>query len=203
MTRYRWDRELHRILSGILEQHGFAKVKALCFARKMPHCIQILNFGGSVRGGTFKFSCMVGIRIPEIESLLRPDTNTESFPTVVTPFHFLYDDRRFFEWEANTPDDLQSVANSAAQEILAVTTPFFEQFPDLDSVERELKRTDGFPTFPVTFFQRAGILAAAALCRGCPDEAKEILSDAMSEAANKDQGRRSRIEEIYQQLFPA
>jgi hypothetical protein len=184
-----------------MELDGFKEHSPLCFAQQHTHHFSILNYGGRVDRDTYRFTCFAGLRFPEIEALLRPDTDDPTFPTIVTPIHMLKPDCTFSEWELSEDVNAVSVVRAAYAEAMDLAIPFFNRFSDLAAVEKNLRSDDARDWFALGPDQRVGVLAGIAMCDGRSDEAKRVIEHAIVDLKDANPGRLRRLQRLREQIL--
>ncbi len=196
-------RYIHVVLERELSKIGFATYEQLVFGRFVGSCTQLISLGGRVEGCKFKFSCTLGIRFNEIEALLRPENSDATYPTVSCPIHLLRPDRKFYEFEGESANDLEVAVADLLEEIYEVGLAFYNKFVTVDDIFGELSSSAVSKWFVLSSHQKVGTLAAIAILRGDRLAAERIISEALSDSRNQNAGRQQRIAELHQVLLRA
>lgn len=197
MTSREAKEMLRRRLRPILQSLDFFEHTPLLFARNQGNRSEILNFGGRMDRGLFKFSLVVGVRFSAIEAILRPGNNDPSYPTILAPIHFLHSDRQHFEWEFAEKNELASVLESVRADIENSASKFFEHFSSLDVVEHDLRLGPaGADWHMLGQEQITGVLAAIARLDGRAHHAQQIVDDALADSKNSKPAKRRRLERL-------
>lgn len=193
---------LHERLRKELSAIGFDAIGELCYRRTVGACKQLINVECRMDGGMLKFSCTLGLRFDDVESILRPQTKDECYPTVSCPIHVLRPERTFYEWEGSCDAEFEISASSLATEVREVGLTFFDQFATLESVGAHLSSDEVSDYFMLASHQRVGVLAAISIVNGDRANAESVLAMAMNDPRNRNPGKKRRIEELQKQLLP-
>lgn len=200
MMEAKLDNELHALLLGRMERLGFKAANAVCFVRPIAERKQLITLTTRNERGKLKFSCALGVRFESIESMLRPDNNSDTYPTISCPIHLLRPERTFYEWEGSDTQSVTVAADSVIQEIVEVESEFFDRFSTLERVKHELMGSDFLKYCVLSVHQRIGILAAISLLKGQRSEAEELLVKAAHDPKNQNRGTLRRLDELRRQL---
>jgi len=201
MTSGQAEEMLQGDLRPILQSLGFFEHAPLFYARDRGDRSEILNFGGRMDRGIFKFNFVVGVRFPAIEAILRPGNDNPTFPTISAPIHFLHPDRQYFEWEFADGDDSTPVIESVRVDIESTAVKFFEHFASLNVVEHDLRfGPAGADWHMLGREQITEVLAAIAKLDGRVHEAQQIVDDALADPKNSKPAKRIRLKRLKAQL---
>lgn len=195
------EKTAHDLLSERLRPIGFEPIGCLSFSRSTDDCKQLINVGGRTDGGKLKFTCTLGVRFDELESLLRPKSEDESYPTVSCPIHLLRPEREYYEWEGGNEEELTIAVESMIAEIHEVGFEFFEKFKRIEAVEEELTSSAVSDWLILSPHQRTSTLGAIAVARGERTRAERLFADALNDPRNQNPGKRRLLEELRGQLL--
>jgi len=179
---------------------GYTQRLRLSFTRERVGCTHILNFGGRVEKGVFKFTFSVGIRFLEVEAILRPENDDPTYPTIVMPIHFLHEDRKYFEWDVSGAPGAARMAQEVMSEVSGRAQAFFDRYATLSAVDESLASANALDWFVLTADQHVGVRAAIAKVEGREDDAKAIVDEALADPRNANPRKRWRIEELRSRL---
>jgi hypothetical protein len=195
------ERVLHDLLRDRLELLGFHPIGCLSFSRRINGCKQLINVAARKEDNRLKFTCTLGIRFSEVESVLRPSDCDESYPTISCPIHLLHCDREFYEWVGSTAEELTLAVESMITEIHDVGSLFFNRFSTLVQIEEELSASPVSDYLILSQHQRIATLVAILLARGQRDTAKRLLDESLMEPQNQSPSKKRRLEELRAQLL--
>lgn len=195
------EKKLQSGLNPIMLTLGFLSTETLCFLREKGDRIDIACFAGRQEQLLYKFSFTVGVRFPEIESMIRPDNNDPTYPTIAAPIHFLHSGRQFFEWEFSDDDDLAEVIESVKVYIERWGEAFFAHYSSFSAVEHDLQSgPSGADWHMLNRLQVVETLIALAKLDGRVQEALDILEKALSDPKNRKPAPRRRLEFLRSRL---
>ena len=190
------EKMLGNFLADRLQEFGFLPVDVLSFIRCIDDLKQIINAGGRHENRKLKFTCILGVRFEQIESILRPNENDDSYPTVCCPIHLIAPERKYYEWEGGNEEELAIAADSMIAELHEVGFDYFDRFSTLEAVEEELTSSPVSDSFLLSADQRTGILAAIAMTRGDRAVAEQLFAEAIKDRYFEHPARKRRLEEL-------
>lgn len=200
MSRVDCEQALSNLLRPELEDLGFDADRALWFSRSAPLTIETLRFGARLEPPSqLFFSGTAGICLKSVEAILRPNWDGKN-PTIAIPLHLLREDREYFEWSMSAIEDSSQVAVAILEEIRSYALPFFEEFSQIENVERSLQSPNARDWFVLGPEQRLCVLAAIAWAAGDEEKALRILGDAISERQDSLPRKRRRLEALFADL---
>jgi len=203
MTSTQAEKVLSGALRDALEALGFNEHSRLSFTRNDASGTSILNFGGRVENGAFKFTFSVGLRFAEIEALLRPGIEDPTYPTIQMPIHLLHQDRQYFEWELSDESDANEPAREVLVEVAEKAEPFLARYGKLQAVDESLASPNASDWFILTPDQRASVRAAMAKVAGRDQDARAILDEALADPRNAKPVKKRRLQELRSRLLSA
>jgi hypothetical protein len=194
------EKTLHYLLKELVREIGFEPVDSLSFSRTTDGCHQSIDVPTRMEGGKLKFTCMLGVRFDELESLLTP--NSQGWDSGIgCPIHLLRPEREYYEWEGGDEEELTIAVKNMIAEIHDVGFQFFERFKTIEAVEEELSSSVASDQLILSPHQRTCTLAAIALAHGERSTAEALFADALNDPRNQNPGRRQLLQELRTQLF--
>lgn len=197
MTSSQAEERLQSGLRPILQSLGFSEHAPLSYYRNRGDRLEILNFGGRMDRRIFKFSFVVGIRFPQIESILRPDDDNPTYPTISAPIHFLHPGRKHFEWAFGANDDLALIIALVRADIESLAAKFFDRYSSLMVVEHDLRLGSAGADWHILGREQiTEVLAAIAKLDGRDTEANQIVDSALADPRNEKPAKQRRLEQL-------
>ena len=201
MTTKDHERMLAGALRLSISAFGFVEESLLWFVRTNPGVAHCLGIGTRTDQHRVLVSGTAGISFSGINTILKPEIKEAIYPTVVVPFHFLHENRSFFEWAIESVDAVAHVAEEITVEIRDFAVPFFEKYSDLAALKSSLESPNPMDWFCHTPEQRIVTLAAIEAVEGDTDKAIRILDEALAERMGAPPKKRSLIELIRGRLL--
>jgi hypothetical protein len=194
---------LDRFLLELVSTLGFARVRPLVYSRPAPPAVGLLVFPQrEPGGGLVRFTCTVGLRFAEIESLLHY-APVENAPTISMPLHLLRKEKSYSEWELDAGclgADAEAIRAAVLADLKDSAIPFIERYCTLHQVRAKLESiypTDWFTLDPE---QRLTILAAIEFMEGDRVTALRRLDVGLDERKDALPKKRIQLENLRARL---
>jgi len=213
-------------LKKLFGHFGFKYHPPLFFSKKHQDHSDILFFLGRTEGAfdavVFKFSFRVAVKFFAIESILRPEETSPTYPSLAGPMHFLHEDRDILkhEWALGDGDNVDAVIAQVRHEIVHFAQPFFERYATLEAIEEDVRETyqpinikvnrqfDPWPAklqetswFDIDPIQKAELLAAIAILHGRKADALLAIEEIRQNPHFKNSPRLKNLNRIQDQYL--
>lgn len=136
-----------------------------------------------------------GLRIECIEQFLEREQEPRA-PTFSVPIHFLHEDRRLIEWDANDPH----VVDALTGEVQRYGIPFFERYERLESLLASLEPEEPKKWVCVSRKERMELLVAALAVLGKEAEAIAVADREIEALRSKPPAHRRRMARLRAKL---
>jgi hypothetical protein len=137
-----------------------------------------------------------GLRIECVEEFLEREQEPRA-PTFGMPIHFLHEDRRLVEWDANNPD----VVDALAGEVRRYGVPFFERYERLEALLESLEQEDPRKWVCVSRQERVELLIAVLAVVGKGAEAIAVADREIEALRSKPPAHRRQFERLRAKLL--
>ena len=152
------------VFTPFFQTCGFAWSGNLLFTRNRECIEQRVVFAVSAASsGVLRLTCGVGIRIPVIEKIIRPEREGANLPTVGMPLHLLKPDNDYRPWVFSHKDEFLALETKIRADVTTYIVPFFERYSSVAAVYTALESEVPRDWFMSTSDHRDSLLVAKAM----------------------------------------
>ncbi|HUP23002.1 MAG TPA: hypothetical protein VNB06_08680 [Thermoanaerobaculia bacterium] len=193
------DAELRRELKAM----GFVREVSLSYLRRRRDVTDVLRFHcRRTPDGGYRIAGVAGIAIDAIADLLESGSTNEGTvtPTVLTPFHFLHENRDYFEWPLDESHPVDQTVQSIVTELEALVLPYFTAYGSVEAMRNALAAPRPPECFVLSPQQQIIALAALEHTFGSSEAAMRLLDEALAELRDAPSKDRRAIESLRHRL---
>jgi hypothetical protein len=195
--------ELDAALRRGLKPMGFVREGSLSYLRRRREVTDVLRFHcRRTPDGGYRVAGVAGIAIDAIGGLLGTGSRNAGTvtPTVLTPFHFLHENRDYFEWPLDDSHPVDQTVQNIVAELEALVLPYFAAYGSVEGMRKALAAPRPPECFVLSPEQQVVAFAALEHRFGSPEAAMRIIERALEERRDAPPKDRRAIEALRQRL---
>lgn len=152
-------------------------------------------------GNSYRVSIGLGIRVPTVEAIWRPDNGNT--PTVGVPLHLIKPERKYQAWDFMKPKELSNIAAVIRSELSCFGLPFLQEFEKVADVHSRLESDNPDDWMMCTMGNRAALLVYFAWAIEGLESANNVANELKDEFAHRHPKHRYDLDVAIEKLEAA